>query len=299
MNGYNNASTIFPTLVASPRYFAGMIQLGDLMQISSVFASVQGSLSFLINSYPQIASWRASANRLTSFTDSIKHLHQSSPSIPSAICLEPIQRKDIEIQNLALALPDGSLLLKNLNFTFKRHESVLISGPSGAGKSTFLRALAGIWSYGQGTIRIPTQDKIFFLPQKPYLPLGTLSHAIYYPQKEESEQSEVNQYLGKCSLAHLIALKEQTQDWSRVLSLGEQQRIAFIRILLQKPDWVFLDESSCSLDEKHEEELYQLLKQELPSTTVISVGHRSSLEALHQRIIEFPPQAGAPPKPVG
>ncbi|MGC8660419.1 MAG: ABC transporter ATP-binding protein/permease [Desulfomonilaceae bacterium] len=277
--GYNQIAVIFPVLMAAPRFFAGQMKLGGLMQTASAFGSVHDALSFLVNSYTMITNWSAIMNRLTGFTSAIDQVNTLKD-------LEDIQRVRshdgaLKVESLDVFLPDNRLLIKDLNLTLAPGSSLLITGPSGSGKSTLIRTLAGIWPFARGLIRLPENATTMFLPQKPYLPMGSLREALYYPSGSSVSESRLIEALDRCQLSHLIPVLDQTDNWSQALSLGEQQRVAFARVLLQRPDFLFLDEATASIDEKMEENLYRTMRSELRNTTVISVAHRSTLVSWH------------------
>lgn len=279
-SGYNQLAVIFPVLMAAPRFFAGQMKLGGLMQTSSAFGSVHGALSYLVNSYTTIAEWSAVLNRLSGFTGAIEAGKTAKDR--EELTRVPSADGHFAVQSLQVFLPDQSPLLKSLDMNVPAGSSLLITGPSGSGKSTLVRALAGIWPFASGTVSLPEHAKVMFLPQKPYLPLGTLRDAVLYPSFPEDGDGRLSEILDLCELGHLSGVLDKSDNWAQALSLGEQQRIAFARILLQQPDYVFLDEATASLDEALEAKLYQLVRSRLPHTTVISVGHRSTLLAWHQ-----------------
>ena len=285
--GYNQAAIIFPFAVAGNRYFAGTIQLGGLMQISSAFGHVQGSLSWFIGAYNTFAIWKATVDRLLGFHDAIETARARMRS-QSGVQQTRDTESDLMIDNVTLCLPDGTPLLAASSATIKAGERWLIRGPSGSGKSTLFRAIAGIWPFGNGRVRMPRDLSALFLPQRPYLPIGTLRHVIAYPAREESFSEEnARDALTTVGLQHLTGRLEEEQNWSMQLSPGEQQRIAFARALLQQPAWLFLDEATSALDEDAERLLYGMLKEKLPRTTVVSIGHRSTLQAFHTRSLEL------------
>jgi putative ATP-binding cassette transporter len=285
--GYNQAAIIFPFLVAGNRYFAGSIQLGGLMQISNAFGHVQSSLSWFITAYPTFATWKATSDRLIGFHYAIEKARAQARDNSSAERTFG-QQSDLQLENLAVALPDAKPLLAASNIDIKKGDSLLIRGPSGSGKSTLFRAIAGIWPYSSGRIRLPKDGRILFLPQKTYLPIGTLKQVTVYPSMDASFPDEaIKNALSEVGLAHLSKRLDEQENWSLQLSQGEQQRIAFARALLQQPDWLFLDEATSSLDEESEQKLYRMLEEKLPGTTVISIGHRSTLEAFHKSTIEM------------
>jgi putative ATP-binding cassette transporter len=285
--GYNQAAIIFPFAVAGNRYFAGTLQLGGLMQISSAFGHVQGSLSWFIGAYNTFATWKATADRLLGFHDAIENARAEMRS-KSGVQQSQDTESDLVIDNVSLTLPNGSPLMAASSAVIKPGESVLIRGPSGAGKSTLFRAIAGIWPFGSGQVRLPRDPRGLFLPQRPYLPIGTLREVIAYPTRDGGFSDEnVSDALTTVGLQHLNARLNEQQNWSMQLSPGEQQRVAFARAVLQQPAWLFLDEATSSLDDNAEQQLYRMLKEKLPQTTVISIGHRSSLQDFHTRTLEL------------
>jgi putative ATP-binding cassette transporter len=290
---YGQAAIIFPFVVGAPRYFAGAIQLGGLIQISSAFGQVQGALSWFVDSYTQLADWRATVDRLTSFGAAIERSREEAAST-DAIAVETNGAPALEVKNLNVFVPTGRVLLKSVNERITAGEKVLITGPSGSGKTTLFRALAGLWPFGTGTVRIPANARILFLPQKPYLPLGTLKSVLCYPESAEAvSDASVLEILDACMLGHLKERLHESTNWSLALSGGEQQRVGFARILTNKPDWVFLDEATSSLDEQTERRLYELLRERLPNATVISIAHRPEVKAFHTRQLRVEPEAQA------
>lgn len=283
---YNQLSVMLPLLVALPNYFDKVFLLGGLIQSLQAFNRVQDSLSFLINSYTQIAQWQAVGKRLTTF---VNHMNEAETKALSQNKLSFDKHHDNAIvsKNISVSTPRGDVLLRDVNEAFKHGYHYLIEGVSGIGKSTFVRALAGIWPYSSGVAVLPDNKKIMFIPQRPYMPIGTLMDAILFPDKNNPALArQVEKILTQCHLEHLIAKLQETAVWTDQLSPGEQQRIAFARVLLHKPDWVFLDESTSMLDNANEELMYHLIKTEVPHCSIVSVGHRSTLEKLHDHIID-------------
>ena len=275
-------SVPFPYLVAAPRYFAGAVGMGYIFQVGNSFTNVRSSLWWFIDAYTQLAAWKATIDRLTSFTDSLEHVKVEARDLGGERPEAP--GETIAIEALQLALPQGKPLLASTSIQFRPGEDVLVTGPSGAGKSTFFRALAGIWPYWKGRVRLPQGARLLFLPQKPYLPIGSLKRAVTYPGDaaglSDAEFADVLRAVGLAQLANDL---ERVENWAQVLSGGEQQRLAFARALLNKPDWLFLDEATASLPEDAQEALYRLLKERLPQATLVSIGHRASLRGYHER----------------
>ena len=274
-------SVVFPLLIQVGRYFEKQIKLGDLMQTLQVFGKLHSNLSFFRNTYDSFAEYKATLDRLTGFHYSVESAQKQSKT---NITDHPT---DVIFQHLSVKSPLGKTLINDLNLTLPQGDSLLIQGQSGVGKTTLLRTVAGLWSYAQGEIFCP-QNNTLFLSQRPYLPQGNLLTALYYPgSTENADFAEIKQVLEQVQLAHLQDRLEQEQDWTRILSLGEQQRLAFARLLLHKPKVAFLDEASASLDEGMEHAMYRLIRDKLPNTTIISVGHRSTLIPLHQQQLEL------------
>src|SRR5207244_2761311 len=237
---YAQLAIIFPYLVAAPRFFAGGVGMGFIFQTASAFREVQGSLSWFIDAYPQFATWKATVDRLTSFSASLERARSEARELGGERAEGPAPTLGIE--GLELALPQGKPLLASTSIQLRPGENVLVTGPSGAGKSTFFRALAGIWPYWKGRVRLPKGARLLFLPQKPYLPIGTLKRAVTYPADAQSfSDAQIAEALGAVGPAQLSGDLERGENWGQVLSGGEQQRFALARALLTKPDWLFLD----------------------------------------------------------
>lgn len=278
-SGYSQIAIIFPFVAAMSRYLAKEITLGGLMQVSSAFGNVQGSLSYFADMYASIAQWQAVVMRLTYFG---RHMQEVSREAERFHLERFAAAGFVQAEAMQVNLPDGAPLLRDLDFRLEPGANVLIKGVSGAGKSTLLRAIAGIWPFVEGRITLPEQRQLMFIPQKPYLPLGTLREALLYPGAPAGfDDAALTALMQKCRIGYLAGKLELAADWSHVLSVGEQQRLAFVRAHVQRPAWLFLDEATSALDEETEAVMYGLLAELLPQTTVVSVGHRSTLNSFH------------------
>ncbi len=283
VNGYAQLAVIVPLILAAPQYFAGAIALGGLMQTVSAFGRVQDALSYFVESYDSIAQLAAVVKRLDTFTE---HMERAE-MVENGVRPQMADDTELRVEDLRVQLPDSRVLLENCSLTLPAGSRLLVTGSSGCGKSTLLRTLAGIWPYGKGNLSLQKNSRLLFLPQKPYLPLGSLRRALYYPGTAAGSDAALQAVLVKVGLDKFVTRLDEVDDWSRILSLGEQQRLAFARVLLQKPDWVFLDEATSALDEPREAEVYELLKKELPQMGVVSVGHRSTLYAQHEQELKL------------
>ena len=283
-SGYSQIAIIFPFVVAMNRYLTKEVTLGGLMQVASAFGRVQDSLSYFVDMYSSIAQWQAVVMRLTYFG---RHMHDVSQQA-ERFHVERFAAADVvEVSNMQINLPDGKPLLENISFTLHPGHNVLIKGVSGSGKSTLLRAISGIWPFVDGKIFLPERYKLMFIPQKPYLPLGTLRAALNYPGNKPIDDTELIYLMDLCQIGYLKDKLDLEADWSHVLSVGEQQRLAFVRAHIQQPQWLFLDEATSALDEDTEATMYSLLQERLQQTTVVSVGHRSTLNKYHELVLRL------------
>jgi putative ATP-binding cassette transporter len=281
---YSQAAVVFPYILVAPAYFADKIQLGGMMQTASAFSSVQQALSFFVSTYRTLAEWRAVVARLDGFEMAISSAAALATKADSIDVVSSTGSDQIDLQQLLVRLPNGKPLVSADGFSIRSHERTLVTGPSGAGKSTLFRAIAGIWPFGSGAIAVPAKATLMMLPQRPYFPVGSLKAAIVYPAEASAFSSErVSDALISVGLPQLASQLDEEAHWNRMLSLGEQQRLGLVRALLHAPQYLFLDEATASLDEASEAALYRLLQEKLPATTIVSIGHRSTLVALHQR----------------
>jgi putative ATP-binding cassette transporter len=282
---FGQAAVVFPFLVAAPRFFSGAIQLGELMQISSAFGQVQGALSWFVDSYSSLATWRATTDRLTSFEGAFQTLAPvaASDTAPADTA--------VRTRDLTLSLPSGAVLLAHLQLQASAGDTVLLTGPSGSGKSTLFRALAGIWPFASG--KVERGEDTMFLPQRPYFPDGPLRDALAYPQAATHyPDPELKQALVDAMLPQLSEQLDHIDAWSQKLSGGEQQRLSFARVLLKKPKWVFADEATSALDEAAEATLYQRLRALVAARQggMVSIAHRPGVAAFHRRQWVLQPQ---------
>lgn len=283
-SGYSQIAIIFPFVAAMNRYLAKEFTLGGLMQVASAFGRVQDSLSYFVDTYSSLATWQSVVMRLTYFG---RHMQEVSADAERFHLDRFVAAGEVRAENMQVDLPDGTPLLKDVTFTLEPGANVLIKGVSGSGKSTLLRAIAGIWPYVEGTIALPEQEKLMFIPQKPYLPLGSLREALLYPGNKPVSDEVLIALMEQCQIGYLQDKLDIVADWSHVLSVGEQQRLAFVRAHIQEPLWLFLDEATSALDEETEAKMYTLVGERLPATTIVSIGHRSTLNKYHQHILQL------------
>lgn len=281
-SGYSQIAIIFPFVVAMNRYLSKEVSLGGLMQVASAFGRVQDSLSYFVDMYSSIAQWQAVVMRLTYFG---RHMHEVSQQAEQFHVERFATSEAVSVEQMQVNLPDDTALLQDINFTLQPGRNVLIKGVSGSGKSTLLRALAGIWPFVTGKINLPKTEELMFIPQKPYIPLGTLREALLYPGKKPLSDEELLYLLDLCQIGYLRDKLDLVADWSHVLSVGEQQRLAFVRAHIQEPKWLFLDEATSALDEDTEAAMYALLAERLTQTTLVSIGHRSTLNKYHELML--------------
>ena len=281
-SGYSQIAIIFPFVVAMNRYLAKEVSLGGLMQVASAFGRVQDSLSYFVDMYSSIAQWQAVVMRLTYFG---RHMHEVSQQAEQFHVERFATSEAVSVEQMQVNLPDDTVLLQDISFTLQPGRNVLIKGVSGSGKSTLLRALAGIWPFVTGKINLPKTEELMFIPQKPYIPLGSLREALLYPGRKPLSDEELLYLLDLCQIGYLRDKLDLVADWSHVLSVGEQQRLAFVRAHIQEPKWLFLDEATSALDEDTEAAMYALLAEHLKQTTLVSIGHRSTLNKYHELML--------------
>ncbi len=280
---YGQLGSVFPVIVATPRFFAGAFAFGTLNQIGVVFGEVQGSFSWFATNYASLASWQATVTRLAAFDRAIEEARKQGP-LPSS---EIISGMDFELDGVSLRLPDGTSLVEGAWLRLRKGEATAIVGPSGSGKSSLFRAIAGIWPFTAGVVGRPAASAMF-LPQRPYVPLGTLRHAISYPADPRAYTDQaIREALEDVGLGEKASELDVGTTWTQRLSGGEQQRLAIGRALLSRPDWLFLDEATASLDAQAEAAIYSVLARRLPDTTLVSITHREEVARLHERRVVF------------
>ena len=289
--GYDQVAVIFPFIVAAPRFFSGQIPLGGLTQTAGAFGRVQDALSWFIGQYSSLAQWHAIVERLTTFHRAVI---AARAAFGTGLVLADAPEGSVQMRDTSIELPNGTKLLTDADLVLEPGHSVVISGRSGSGKSTLFRVLAGIWPFGHGRVQRPL-DRCLFLPQRPYIPLGTLRHVITYPHPHDTySREDIDRALMDAGLGQFVPRLDHDEHWAQQLSGGEQQRVALARALLVKPDWLFLDEATASLDPEAEADLYRTLKARLPNTTLVSIAHRPSVAAFHDRHLVLRREEGKP-----
>jgi vitamin B12/bleomycin/antimicrobial peptide transport system ATP-binding/permease protein len=288
---YSQISPFIPYIVSAPFYFAGKIALGIMTQTASAFSNVNSALTFVVSYYTYLADYKSVLDRLTSFDQSIEKADvyelrpQPAPTAPGA--------DNVRLAEVTLRLPDGRTIVEDANLSLVSEMPALFVGPSGSGKSTLFRAIAGIWPYGQGQIDLPASAKLMLLPQKPYIPIGSLRAALAYPgAPEQYGDPALRGALEAAQLGYLADKLDVEGVWQQQLSGGEQQRLSIARVLLEKPDWLFLDEATTAVDEAMEAAIYRVLRERLPKTTIVSIGHRATIAQYHERRLEMQPSGG-------
>jgi len=272
-------------ILCAPRFFAGAIPLGDMMRSANGFGQMSISLSWVVSAYPAFADWHATVDRLAEFKRDLEEIEGSQDGF------ERLESKDdsIEMKNLSVLVPNGQTMFSDVSIRLPRGESVLVRGVSGAGKSTLFRVIAGIWPFGSGSVSVPANVRTMLLPQQPFIPIGFLRDALWFPaEQKDGRDPEAVKALEAVDLGHLSGRLGEEAHWEQILSVGEQQRLALAQAILSKPDWLFLDEATSALDPAKEEFVYASLRKMLPATTLVSIGHRDSIESFHAKSLQFP-----------
>ena len=291
---YSQISVIIPYVVVAPFYYLKIVDFGRFSQSADAFANVNGAMNFFVDRYIGLADFSSAIARLTTFEDSFDRALADEKKQPR-LTASPGSGPNLALPDVDLALPDGRKLAHIADLVLIPQESALFVGPSGVGKSTLFRAISGLWPFGSGEIEQPAYAKLMLLPQRPYIPIGPLREALAYPGASSSfSDAQLSDALYGVGLPALVERLDESDNWQMRLSGGEQQRLAVARALLAAPDWLFLDESTASLDEQSEADLYRAIAKALPQTTLVSIGHRSTLNAFHKRTIAFEPHEGAP-----
>ncbi|MBI3507444.1 MAG: ABC transporter ATP-binding protein/permease [Proteobacteria bacterium] len=289
---FGQLAIVFPFIVAAPRYFSGAMQLGGLMQTASAFGQVQGALSFFVQAYAQLADWKSVVDRLLDFEAAVAEAEAAAKISP--LHETPATDGALAIDGVDVAIPDGTTLIAGATARVAPGARILLTGDSGSGKSTLFRVLAGIWPFGRGNVAVPPRGGILFLPQKPYMPIGTLREALLYPHDDGADDATLRATLADVRLPDLVGRLDEVAHWGQRLSPGEQQRLAIGRALVAKPAFLFLDEATSALDEATEAHVYALLAERLPGTALVSIGHRPSLKAFHREFWHVTRPANGP-----
>ncbi|WP_445501445.1 ABC transporter ATP-binding protein/permease [Microvirga sp. G4-2] len=285
-SAYFQANVVVPYILTAPYYFIGKISLGQMQQVVGAFSRVESALTYFIQIYTTLADYKAVLDRLTTFEGAVASAQRVGGE--SKLAVTPAASHELRLRNLNVRLPDGRALMHADGLAFRPGERTLMTGPSGSGKSTLFRTIAGIWPFGEGEVLVPQGQSMMLLPQRPYIPIGTLREAVTYPSHGNAySDAAIADALRAAKLPQIADRLDEERAWSQTLSLGEQQRLAVARALLAKPDWLFLDEATAALDEPTEAEIYKVIREKLPQTTVVSIGHRSTLAAYHDRRIDL------------
>ena len=288
-SGYGWLLIVVPIIVAAPGYFGGDLSFGGLMMVVGAFTQVQQALNWFVTNFPKIADWRAALNRVATFHHSLEHVDDIEDE-HERITLGKHPRGMLAFEQVGILLADGSVVIDEATAEIRRGERVLIKGESGSGKSTLFRAIAGLWPWGTGKILLPPRHSMEFMPQRPYLPLGTLRGAVTYPAgPDEYDNGKIEDSLRRVGLEEFVPLLDKEERWDKAMSLGQQQRLAFARLLLHRPSWIFLDEATAALDDENQGVVMSIFDEELPEATIISIGHRPGLEAFHTRTLQLVP----------
>ncbi len=286
---------VVPVLLCAPKFLDGSMSLGQVMQAASAFTIVQSAFGWLVDNYPRLADWNACARRVASLMMSLDGLERAeqSDTLGRIVRGETEGETMLSLKDVSVSLGDGTAVVKETDVEIGPGERVLVAGESGSGKSTLVRAIAGLWPWGGGSVSFRAGSRLFMLPQRPYIPSGTLRRAVCYPQAAESwTAEEIGAALDKVGLGHLKDKVEEEAPWDQTLSGGEKQRLTFARLLLNDPDIIVMDEATAALDEKSQDRMMQTVIGELPDATIISVAHRAELEAFHSRKITLERREG-------
>lgn len=285
--GYSSAAPIVPLLVAAPEYLAGGMTLGNLVQAGAAFVQVQLALGFFVDNFARLSDWRAALNRIGTLDQGLARIEQQvADGSDTNIAIGPSADGCLRLIDLHLDSPDGAVVIDQASVTVKPGEKVLVTGEAGAGSTTLFRAIAALWPWGKGRIELPAQATRMFVPQRPYIPHGTLRNALIYPQAADRfADADLAEALMRCGLAPLVLRLPETAQWDQVLSESEQQKFSFARLLIHRPDWAFLDQATSALTEQEQESMMSLFRGELGSTSLISAGFRSGLSPFHDQTL--------------
>lgn len=287
IHGNTMLSPVLPLLIGAPKYLSGELSLGELMQISAAFLQVQLAFNWLVENFFRLAEWSASARRIVELSGTLRGFSSPDAATQEIVVSEGPDAR-LKLVNLSVSLHDGRIVIRDAEFVIEPGEKILIRGQSGTGKSTLIRAIAGLWPWGRGQIIMPKQSRVMFVPQRPYIPNGSLRAALAYPENDIHHTDEaMRAALERCGLRHLGRELDHEETWDKVLSGGEQQRLAFARLVLHRPEVIVLDEATSALDEDSQDIVMGLFQAELGYATLLSVGHRPNLEEYHDRIIEL------------